>query len=193
MTLATLDAILGALGARMQIRVDWNGEAVDRLLDADHAAIVEFVVAELRRAGWEPVPEVSFAIDGERGSIDILGWHAASGTLLVVEVKSVVPDVQATLFAFDRKQRLADRIARDRGWRPGRIASLLVIAEGRTSRRRIEAHASTFDVRFPDRAVAIRRFIANPAAAEGLRGLWFVPGRTGANSRQRVVKRRAAA
>lgn len=193
LTAATLEAIVSALGARLIVRVDWNGEAADRLLDADHAALVESVIAELRQHGWEALPEVSFAINGERGSIDILAWHSPTATLLIVEVKSVVPDVQATLHTFDRKMRLADRIGRERGWRAGRIAVLLVVGESSTARRRIEAHASTFAARFPDRAVEVRRFLANPAAASGLRGLWFLSVRTGAGSRQRVVKRRAAA
>lgn len=193
LTVQTLEAILNALGARLYLRVDWNGEAADRLLDADHAALVEVVVSALRNAGWEAVPEVSFGIDGERGSIDVLGWHPSTRTLLIVEVKSVVPDVQATIFVFDRKVRLGDRIGRARGWQALRIASVLVIAESRTSRRRIEAHAETFEARFPDRATAVRRFIVDPAAAQGLRGLWFLSVRTGAGSRQRVVRPRAAA
>jgi transcriptional regulator with XRE-family HTH domain len=192
LTVATLEAIASALGARLLVRIDWNGEAADRLLDADHAAIVELVIAILRRAGWEAVPEVSFAIDGERGSIDILAWHAPTATLLVVEVKSVVPDVQATLHVFDRKTRLAGRIGRERGWRAQRISSLLAVGEGRTARRRIEAHASTFDARFPHRAVEVRRYLANPAGATVLRGLWFLSVRTGAGSRQRVARGRQA-
>lgn len=171
LTVSTLEAIVNELGARLFIKVDWNGEAVDRLLDADHAAIVEMVIGVLRRAGWELVPEASFAIDGERGSIDILAWHPATATLLVIEVKSVVPDVQATLLAFDRKIRLADRIAFGRGWKPIRVAHLLVVGESRTSRRRIEEHAETFNARFPDRAARVRRFIADPAGAAALRGL----------------------
>lgn len=190
LTAARLERIVLALGARLVVRVDWNGEAADRLLDADHATLVELVVDYLRRAGWEATPEVTFAIGAERGSIDILAWHAASSTLLVIEVKSVVPDVQAMLATHDRKVRLADRIAAQQGWRPRRIGSLLVIAESRTARRRVEAHAATFQARFPARAAAIRRFIAQPARHEAIHGLWFLSARTGASSRQRVVRRR---
>ena len=203
LTGATLERVAAALGARLVVRIDWNGEAADRLLDADHAALVELVVQVLRRHGWEAVPEVSFAIGTERGSIDILAWHAPAATLLVVEVKSVVPDVQATLHVFDRKLRLADRIARERGWRSSRVASLLVMGESSTARRRVAAHASTFDARFPDRAVTVRRFIADPAGSgspggtsagsPAFRGLWVLPFRTGAGTRQRVVRRRVAA
>ncbi len=194
LTVRRLEAIADQLGARVIVRIDWNGEAADRLLDADHAALVDATIAELRTAGWEALPEVTFAVRGERGSIDILAWHASSATLLVVEVKSVVPDVQATLAAFDRKVRLADGLARARGWRPGRIGALLVIGEGRTARRRVAAHASTFEARFPDRTSAVRRFIRYPGAADrALRGLWFLATSTRATSRQRVVKRRRPA
>ncbi|HEY4227106.1 MAG TPA: hypothetical protein VGM49_02120, partial [Candidatus Limnocylindrales bacterium] len=145
LTVKVLEAILAALGARLNVRADWNREAADRLLDADHAALVELVLQMLRDFGWEVLPEVSFAIAGERGSIDILGWHAATQTLLIVEVKSIVPDVQATLFVFDRKVRLAGRIGAERGWPARRVAQLIVVAESRTARRRVEAHAATFE------------------------------------------------
>ena len=193
LTVRRLESIVEELGARITVRIDWNGEMADRLLDADHAAIVEIITALLRAAGWEAVPEVTFAVGGERGSIDVLAWHEGSGTLLVIEVKSVVPDVQSMLAAHDRKVRLADGIARQRGWRPGRIGSLLVIRDGSTARRRVDQHAATFNARFPDRASEVRRFIDRPAeATHALRGLWFLPVRTGASSRQRISRRRAA-
>lgn len=192
-TVKTLDAVFAALGARLDLRVSWNGEAADRLLDADHAALVEVLLRLLRDFGWEATPEVSFSIDGERGSIDILAWHAGSRSLIVVEVKSVIPDVQAMLVVFDRKVRLAVRIATDRGWRPSAVAQLVVVADGRTARRRVEMHAATFDARFPDRARAIRAFLADPASRDSVRGLWFLSVRTGAGSRQRIAKRQRAA
>ncbi|HYK95534.1 MAG TPA: helix-turn-helix transcriptional regulator [Candidatus Dormibacteraeota bacterium] len=193
LTVKVLEAIVVAVGARLNLRVDWNGEAADRLLDADHAALVEMVLRILRDSGWEAVPEVSFAINGERGSIDILGWHAASETLLIIEVKSVIPDVQATLFVFDRKVRLAGTIGAARSWRPRRVGQLIVVAEGRTARRRVEMHAATFEARLPDRGRGIRAFLTAPADHAGLRGLWFLSARTGAGSRQRVVRGRRAA
>ena len=58
------------------------------------------MAAQLRALGWEVVLEATFFIRGERGSIDILGWHATSRVVLVIEVKSVVPDIQAMLASF---------------------------------------------------------------------------------------------
>src|SRR5260221_7153017 len=74
MTVHTLEEVLQRLGARLFVRLDWNGEAIDRLLDEDHARLVESVVRRLQSSGWEATPEVTFAMGAERGSIDILGW-----------------------------------------------------------------------------------------------------------------------
>ena len=192
-TVETLDKVAGALGARVSCRLTWNGEGLDRLLDAEHAAIVEAVVRALRAADWLVATEVSFSIYGERGSIDVLAFHPSARVLLVVEVKSVVPDVQATLVTLDRKERLATQIARERGWEPIAVARLLVVGENRTARRRIEAHAATFGNTFPHRARAIRRWIAAPDAQRPLRGLWFLSGATQASAKQRVRRAKGLA
>src|SRR5437588_727528 len=83
----TLDRISGAMSARLELRLLWNGEALDRLLDEAHATLVEWLTRLLVYAGWVVAPEVSFSIFGERGSIDLLAFHEAAGVLLVVEVK----------------------------------------------------------------------------------------------------------
>jgi transcriptional regulator with XRE-family HTH domain len=189
----TLERVARPLGARVKTWLDWNGEALDRLLDGAHAALAEAVVAFLRRWGWEVAVEVTFAIRGERGSIDILAWHAATQVLLVIEVKSVVPDLQAMFLSFDRKVRLGAEIARDRGWRPRSIVKVLVIGETRTNRRRVEAHAAIFGVELPDRTVAVKRFLAVPNVEQRLRGLWFVSTARVASARHRVRNPRAAA
>jgi len=189
LTGAAMDQLAEALEARLIVRLDWNGEALDRLLDAGHADLVDQVTSMLRAAAWDVVPEATFSVGPERGSIDVLAWHAPSETLLIAEIKSVVPDLQSMLAALDRKCRLASAIAAPRGWRPRGLGRLLVIGDSRTSRRRVEGHAATFAARFPDRIGAIRRFIADPAANAGLAGLWFLSFRTGAPTRHRQRRR----
>lgn len=183
-----LDRVAAALGARVDLRLNYNGEALDRFLDAAHAALVEVVARVLRAAGWEVVVEATFWIRGERGSIDILAFHAATGIVLVIEVKSVVPDVQSMLAALDRKSRLAREIARDRGWAAVVVATVLVIGDDRTARRRVDAHAATFEQAFPARAVEVRRWILRPDAARPIRGLWFLSGSQLATARHRVSR-----
>jgi transcriptional regulator with XRE-family HTH domain len=186
MTVKALEKAGAVLGARVICRLSWNGEGLDRLLDAGHAAIVDKVVRILEADGWTVATEASFNHFGERGSIDILAFHSASRIVLVVEVKSVVPDVQVTLVGIDRKVRLAREIARSRGWNAVAVGSLLVIRDDRTSRRRIDAHTATFANAFPDRARAIRAWLARPSAAHPIRGLWFLTGEPHAATRQRI-------
>ena len=138
------DAVAAALGARAELRLSWNGEALDRLLDRGHAALVELVAVLLRGLGWEVVVEATFWVRGERGAVDVLAWHPGMRIVLIVEVKSVVPDIQAMLSSIDRKLRLAMAIARERGWDPVAVGGLLVIGEDRTARRRVDAHRATF-------------------------------------------------
>ena len=71
----TVDTVTQALGARLDLRVLWRGEGLERLLDRRHAALVDLVVRRLRRYGWQVVVEASFSIYGERGSIDACRAH----------------------------------------------------------------------------------------------------------------------
>ncbi|HEU0236925.1 MAG TPA: helix-turn-helix domain-containing protein [Candidatus Limnocylindrales bacterium] len=185
-TVATLERVAQPLGARLTCRLDWHGEALDRLLDADHAAIVEQVVRILAADGWLYATEVSFSIFGERGSIDILAFHPVERIVLVIEVKSVMPAVQATFTTLDRKVRLPLDIARERGWVGRSVGRLLVVREDRTARRRVAEHEMTFRNALPDRSRAVRRWLARPTSVHPLAGLWFLTPDTQAVARQRV-------
>jgi transcriptional regulator with XRE-family HTH domain len=194
--LGKLDAVCRALGADLDIKVRWHGEALDRLLDEAHAAVVERIVALLTRFGWKTWLEVTFSIYGERGSIDVLAWHATTGTLLVIEVKAVVADAQGTLSPLDRKVRLAPQIARDRRLEPAATARLLVIADSMENRRRIDRFASLFAAALPARGWTVRRWLQMPT--EPIAGLIFVSDSTKSGTRrtstgrQRVNPRRTA-
>lgn len=184
LTVRTLTQIAEALGARAGLQLQWQGEGLDRLLDAAHAGLVNQVVALLVEHDWEIVAEATFNHYGERGSIDVLAWHPARRALLIVEVKSVVPDIQALLSGVDRKCRVAPTIARDRGWASASISRLIVLPDGRTARRRIAQHAATFDRSYPARTWAVRRWLASPA--EPLAGILFLPGSGSTTARHRV-------
>ena len=75
---------------------------------------------------WVTAPEVTFAIYGERGAIDILAWHAPTRSLLVIELKTEIVDVQETVGTLDRKRRLAAKVAAERGWAPASISAWLL-------------------------------------------------------------------
>jgi hypothetical protein len=172
----TVRRVAEALGARFEQRVRWQGENLDRLLDEEHAALVEQVVRWLRAEGWDVVPEATFVFAGRRGSVDVLAFHAATGSLLIVEVKSVVPDMQSMLSGPDHKQRAAVVLARQQGWRPTSVSRVLVLPDDRTSRRRVDRHGATLDAVLPARTREVRRWSRDPRGA--IAGILFL-GPTG--------------
>jgi transcriptional regulator with XRE-family HTH domain len=180
-----LVSIAAALGARVDVRLLWQGEGLDRLLDAGHADLVERILRILGDAGWLTATEVSFNVRGERGSIDILAFHPATGSLLVSEVKSVVPDMQAMLIGIDRKGRLARDIALERGWQVTNVSRLLVLPDDRTARRRVQQHAETFRIALPARTAAIRRWLRHPEGSLG--SVMFLPSSPHTSARHRIA------
>lgn len=172
LSIDTLVRIAAVLGADVDVRIRWRGEGLDRLLDEGHATLVDAMAARLHHDGWETALEVTFSIRGERGSIDILAFHARSRALLVVEVKTVVPDFQAMVSALDRKTRLGPVIARDHGWSAGSTSRLLVIEAGSTSRGRVERLGAATASAFPDRGARVRSWLRAPD--DPVSGLLFV-------------------
>jgi len=132
-----LRAVVVALRADLDIILRWNGTDLDRLLNAGHSAMHELVVGILTAAGWEVVPERSFLIWGERGVIDIVAWLAPSRTLLIVELKTEIVDVQRLIGTVDRYRRLAPQVVRDLGWEPVTVGAWVAVAESPTNRRRL--------------------------------------------------------
>lgn len=166
--------VAGALGARLHVGLTWNGEQLDRLVDAGHAELQNTVAAMLRGAGWLVAVEVSFNHYGDRGRYDIVAYHPATRIVLVVEIKTAIGDVQATLGILDVKVRLALTVARQQGWEQPLVAvPALVIADERQQHRVVSEHDALFS-RFSMRARPARAWIRRPATdVSGL--LMYVP------------------
>jgi transcriptional regulator with XRE-family HTH domain len=184
-----LRRVVGALDAELVLSIRWRGGEIDRLLDEGHAAIVGWVVTLLDGLGWEVQPEVTFAIRGERGSIDVLAWHAASRTLLVIEVKSELTSLEETLRRHDAKQRLAAAVAADRfGWEAAAVCRLLVLPDLTTPRRHAGRHGAVLSRAYRLRGADARRWLRAPSGAPSL--LLFAPLTRGARGRRSGVGRR---
>ena len=189
MTLDEVDRLTRALDARVVVSVPWRGGDLDRLLDEDHSAVVSFVAALLRPDGWEVLSEVTYAVFGERGSIDLLAWHAATRTLLVVEVKTEITSAEETLRRHDAKVRLAASIGRERfGVAPAAVARLLVVADTSRNRRRVARLAGILDGQYRLRGHAVREWLARPSGATS--GLMFASTTRGGVASQPVRPRR---
>jgi transcriptional regulator with XRE-family HTH domain len=172
--LDTLDALARTVGAELIVALRWRGGDLDRLLDEGHATLVGVTARALGTAGWTVEPEVTFAVYRETGSIDLVGWHPTSSTLLIVEVKSELVSVEETLRRHDVKARLGPRIVAERfGWMPRAVARLLVLPDESTPRRRVRRHDAVLLRAYPLRGGAVRSWLRAPAGSSG--GLLFLP------------------
>ena len=141
------------------------------------------------------MPEASFNNYGERGRIDVIAYHPAARTLLVIEVKTLIVEVQSILGGLSVKERVAPSLARSLGWRPLVCVPALVVSESTTNRRRISEHERLF-ARFAIRGRSAVAWIRRPIGApDGLLLLLKVPNRNQAGlrraGRQRVRLRGA--
>jgi transcriptional regulator with XRE-family HTH domain len=159
---------LRRVAAALDIRVDlvprWRAGDLDRLLNAKHSQLHEMVArwfaSEL--PAWVLAPEVSYAIYGERGVIDIVAWHPGRRAILVIELKTDIVDVNQLIGKVGEKARLIRQIVKDRGWDPLAISTWVIVAAGRTNRARLAAHQSVVRAAFPAGGRAMRGWLADP-------------------------------
>jgi transcriptional regulator with XRE-family HTH domain len=185
-SLDTLRRVAAALDVRLDIIPRWRGADLDRLLGAGHSAMHESVARYLSSLPrWLFEPEVSFSIYGERGIIDILAWHADRRCLLVIELKTVIADVQALVGDIDRKKRLAWRVARERGWEPLTVSCWVIVARTKTNQRRIESHRTMLRAALPQDGHAMRSWLHSPNGSVRGLSMWtdVSPGNTGPSRR----------
>lgn len=186
----TVRAVIVAVDATLSLEVRWHGAAADRLLDEKHARILGAAIDYLVTWAWVGEVEVSYSVYGERGSIDILAWHQEARALLVIEVKSELVSVEATLRKLDEKARLAGAIARERfAWRPESVARMLVLPATSTERRRVARHDAALSAALPLRYDDLRAWLRRPTRPMG--GILFVADSTTGDPRNgRVTAQR---
>ena len=140
------------------------------------------------RLGWEPLPEYTFNVYGERGSVDILAWHPLRRALLVIEVKTRLTDLQQLLMSMSRKVRLVPAlVAEERGWVRLALGHLVVMLDTRSNRLTVGRHEGTFAATFPSRTAAVRAWLRSPVG--DLAGLWFLALRREAHPEDRLSQR----
>lgn len=196
LTVAKLRKVAAVLEIELAIDARWRGASLERSIAHRHAAMSEAVARLLLDAGWEVRPEVSFSHYGERGVVDLVAWRAGEGVLLLVELKTELVDVNELLGVMDRRRRLAEVIAHSCGWSPRVIAQWVVLAEGRTNRRRVAAHRTILRAAFPLDGRSVGGWLARPATPATV--LWFLPdsslvrARSSRAPRQRVRATRSS-
>jgi transcriptional regulator with XRE-family HTH domain len=185
------DRIAGALGATAEIFIRYRGANLDRLVNAAHSAMHERVGRLFARLpGWIALPEVTFAIGRELGSIDWLAWHAQSRSLLIVEIKTSLVDVQGLLAQMDRYLRLAREIASQHGWQPATISFWLLFEDSTRNRNAVRLHRSLLATRLPAAGHAMRHWLRMPAGQ--IRALSFLSDSRGKGVRHKRIRLRAS-
>jgi transcriptional regulator with XRE-family HTH domain len=179
----SLDRLRG-VAAELDIRVDvigrWRAGDLDRLLNSRHSALHESIARAFRDLpGWILAPEVSFAIYRERGVIDILAWHPVRRALLVIELKTDIADVNELVGTVNRKGRLAETIARERGWiRPGdprpSVSTWVIVSDSATNKRRVRVHGAMLRAAFPSDGRTVAGWLRDPRAPMRCLSFWPV-------------------
>jgi transcriptional regulator with XRE-family HTH domain len=184
LTLRSLRAIGRALEVRVPVEPLWRGGQLPRLLDGEHAALVNAVAAIMRRRGWQILVEYTFNHFGDRGSVDLVGWHPQHRALVLVEVKSRITDVQDLHSAMARKRRIVPSLlTKELGWRPMTVGQLLVVGEASGQRRLVDRHSEIFAATFAQRGREARAWLAHPAGT--LSALWFLSPSNGVTAKRR--------
>jgi transcriptional regulator with XRE-family HTH domain len=172
-TLAKARPVFAALGAGLDGQVTWRAGALQRLLDARHAALAEQAGTVLAVDGWQVLPEFTYSEFGERGSIDQLALRPDFQAVAVIELKTDLPGIEETHRRHDEKTRLAPRLVERRfGWTPAVVGRILVMPEDSRLRRIVAAHQVTFGASYPLRGREVRAWLREPAGPCG--GVWFL-------------------
>lgn len=193
--LEVVEAIITALGGRLDARLLWNGPDLDRLLDEGHASLGATLKRRLERWGWLVRVEVSYSQWGERQRIDLLAFHSGALTLLVIELKTMLVDVQALLGSLDAKARLAPDVCRRFEWDPRRVVPVIVFSEDRTTRNRVHRVGGLFDryaLRGRTAGTWMRRPTTNPVPTGILLFVGIGDRHRSSSSATRVRSRRPA-
>lgn len=171
-SLAMLDRHASALDLRLDLRLVGRSGQVVRMADEEHAAIVESIAEWLRQSGFQVEVEASFSEWGERGRIDLLAYDPHTRTVVIVEVKTLLLDLQELLGSLDVRERLIEAIARRRGWRIERRVTMLAVAASAANRSVVRSHSALFQ------PLTVRRLGQPGFAAAGRILVWITPQRT---------------
>lgn len=168
---------------RVDVRMTGRAGDLVRLADEEHARIVEMVAGWFRAHGFQTETEASFSEWGERGRIDLLAFDPSTRTLVIVEVKTQLLDLQKLFGSLNVNERLASTIAKHRGWIVGQTATVLATASTPANHKIVREHPSLF-------SQFARRRLTVPSLRKETRILHWVNADAGRSSwlagRQRV-------
>jgi transcriptional regulator with XRE-family HTH domain len=167
------DARAGRLLRVLRRRAHLTQKALGAIVGLSQQEISQLELGHLDVVQTRTVRAATYSEFGERGSIDLVAWHAATRTLLIIEIKTELASIEQTCRKHDEKVRLAPKVVAKRfGWRPTSVARLLVLPGHRTARRQVDRADAILRSIYPTRGWATRRWIGEPTGRGD--GLIFV-------------------
>ncbi|MBI2763869.1 MAG: helix-turn-helix transcriptional regulator [Chloroflexi bacterium] len=174
-TVAVIERIATALGLEFELAARGPAVIGVRQRDLVHARCSAHVSRRLTGAGMAVVREVEVAAGRVRGWIDILAFDRASGTLLVIEIKTRLDDVGAVERQLALYERTAPGIAAARGWTVRRVHAWLLLLASEEVEASVRINRAVLGVAFPVRAADMRRILDEVASGrdrEASRSSW---------------------
>ena len=177
-SLDVLTALFDGLGIDLEVRIG-GSVAIDggSRQDTAHALCSGYVQRRLEAAGWKVAREVRIESGRYVGWIDLLAFDEATGTLLVIEIKTRLDDLGAIERSMDWHVREAMRAARRIGWRPRRVAGWLLAMATDEVEERLRLNRGVWTQAFPARAPQLSAAVQDPGSAP-LRGLALIDPRS---------------
>lgn len=179
-TLASVGKVLDALRARPDLRVELPYLA-DRRAQREpaHARCIGYVRRRLGTSGWIVSTEVEIGGRAWIGWIDVLAFEPRSSSLMVVEVKTEMHDLGRIERTQSWYEREAWAAARRLGWRPRRIAGLLLLLQTEANEARVSANRQVLSGIFPARQRQLAAWLAGPTGwPPGQRGMAMIDPRS---------------
>ncbi len=176
LTISMMRRIVAAIDMRIDLVPRWQGVDLDRVMVGAHDALQRAVLRYIASLpGWVAVAEATYSIFGERGAIDVLAWHEATCTVLIIELKTLLVDPAEIRRKNDERQRLAAKIAADRGWHAKSVAVWLVFADTRTNRLRVEESTDILKTPATLDGRAMRAWLRRPSGPVMALSFWAEP------------------
>ena len=91
----------------------------------------------------------------------------------LLELKTLIVDVQALVGDVDRKRRLVKQVARDRGREAATVSSRVIVVRSATNQRRVAAHRTMLRSALPTDGRTERGWLRKPAGAMRSLSMWW--------------------
>jgi transcriptional regulator with XRE-family HTH domain len=163
-TLAVVDRISDALGLDLGLVPRPPVLVRGRQRDFVDARCSAYVQRRLIAAGLACEREVLIVDGRTHGWIDVMAFDRASGTLLVIELKTAIDDLGAVERQIAWYERNARAVAGRFGWSVRRVRSWLLVLASDDVDAAIRANREVLRTAFPGRARSMRLELASGSA-----------------------------